>query len=492
MTVHSGSVWGKRGHEGDGSAVMEISAGGGFEIEVVGESHYQREIRECVRAGFDYEESELKASVGFAVRLVREPRNQHDANAIAVSSIAGTTLGYLERELAADFAPTLDELGDAVRVQCPARAFGRRDDKKAPWNFGLWLDLPDPDDLEVALGDLSDTQVREMAQDGGLVRYRDDDSGALRRLPNSQDGPSNRYSAASGGAAALIPVACPGCGSAQTAVPGPKGFRCRACARDVWWINCHRCHKTSNLLGPIAGSGAIEFRCQHCRAKNTINKQSLRAISAEIRRTEQLQAAQEKEAKVAAKHSRVRHAEDRQAEAELLTTVVRETVARLGSVLQDSYSDFAFSPLKRSAPELVFSAATPQQGADEPVLETFLPDEPKGLAALKPGPNGSISSRFKRPKRRFRPRTTSTLARKPNGLRTCGPNATPSTLRLPNATRWSRASTPRSMSWKPSSQRASQTRSSPTARPSSMRCPSPTRRSAPSHVWRTRRNPTSW
>ena len=352
---------------------------------MVGESHYQREIRGCVRASVGYEESELKASAGFAVRLVREPRNQHDANAVAVSSIAGTTLGYLGRDLAADFAPTLDELGDAIRVQCPARAFGRRDDKKAQWNFGLWLDLPEPDDLEAALGDLSDAQVREMAQHGGLVRYRDDDSGALRRLPNSEDSASNRYSAAGGGAAAMTPVACPGCGSAQTAVPGAKGFRCRACARDVWWISCRRCHKTSNLLGPIAGSGAIEFRCQHCRAKNTINKQSLRAISAEIRRAEQLKAAQEKEAKVAAKHSRVQHAEDRQAEAELLTTVVRETVARLGRVVQDSSSDFAFSRLKRSAPELVFSPATPQQGADEPVLETFLPDEPKGLAALRPG-----------------------------------------------------------------------------------------------------------
>ena len=376
-------MWGKE-EQGADLPVMEISAGGGFETEAVGESHYQSEIRECVRAGVGGEESALRASAGFTVSLVRESRNPHDANAIAVSSLAGPTLGYLPRDLAEDVAPLLDRLRSGLRIRCPARAYGRRDDEGSPWNFGIWLDLPDPDDLEEALGDLSDAKVREMAQTGGLVCYRDDDSGALRRLSNNQDGPSDRYSAGGGGAA-MIPVACPGCGSAQTAVPGAKGFRCRACARDVWWISCHRCHKTSNLLGPIAGSGAIEFRCQHCRAKNTINKQSLRAISAEIRRAEQVRAAQEKEAKVAEKLSRVRHAEDRQAEAELLTTVVRETVARLGRVLQDSSSDFAFSRLKRSAPELVFSPSTPRQVTEEPVLESFLPDEPKGLAALKPG-----------------------------------------------------------------------------------------------------------
>jgi len=50
----------------------------------------------------------------FPVRLVREPENTHDENAIAVTIAAGTfidgmKIGYLRREVAAVLAPALDE-----------------------------------------------------------------------------------------------------------------------------------------------------------------------------------------------------------------------------------------------------------------------------------------------------------------------------------------------------------------------------------------------
>jgi HIRAN domain len=50
----------------------------------------------------------------FPVRLVREPENPHDENAIAVTIAAGTfingmKIGYLRREVAAVLAPALDE-----------------------------------------------------------------------------------------------------------------------------------------------------------------------------------------------------------------------------------------------------------------------------------------------------------------------------------------------------------------------------------------------
>jgi hypothetical protein len=46
---------------------------------------------------------------GEAVNLVREPKNLHDANAIAVVTIAGERAGYLPREEAGEWAVLVDE-----------------------------------------------------------------------------------------------------------------------------------------------------------------------------------------------------------------------------------------------------------------------------------------------------------------------------------------------------------------------------------------------
>lgn len=51
---------------------------------IVGESHYQAEIRKC--------------SVGEQVEIVREPDNAHDADAVVVKSSRGRTIGYLARD----------------------------------------------------------------------------------------------------------------------------------------------------------------------------------------------------------------------------------------------------------------------------------------------------------------------------------------------------------------------------------------------------------
>ena len=364
---------------------MVVSAGERFETEIVGESHYQSSIIRCVRSGSGYEEAGLRANADFDVRLIREPTNPYDVNAVIVASVTGATLGYLARDLAAEFAPVLDRLEGRAVVQCPARAYGRREDTASIWNFGIWIDVPEPDDLQEVLSTLTDEGVREMRSEDGLVRYRDGGSETRRRTPSKQQASSNLYSAAGEGGAGMIPVTCPACGSAQSAVAGPEGFRCNTCQRDVWSIRCHRCHKTVNLHGPIVGSGSVEFRCGHCRAKNAISKQSLRAISADVRRAAQAQATRDREAKAAERLSRVQRTLDRQAEADVLTLVAQETVRRLGSVLHDSSFDFGFADLKMAALELVFSPKTATHGTNAPELETFLPEEPKGFAALVPG-----------------------------------------------------------------------------------------------------------
>ena len=115
-----------RRHRGtaDDQPVMEIAAGGTFETEVRGESHYQNAIAACVDASVVEQSSDLACQAEFEARLVREPENRHDANAVAVTSVGARTLGHLPRELAIVFAPTLDRIGALAAVQCRARAYG--------------------------------------------------------------------------------------------------------------------------------------------------------------------------------------------------------------------------------------------------------------------------------------------------------------------------------------------------------------------------------
>lgn len=68
--------------------------------EVVGESHYQPAIKAALDA---YGRTQL-------AQLVREPRNKHDRNAVAVR-LAGQTVGYLPRDEALDYQAVLVNLG---------------------------------------------------------------------------------------------------------------------------------------------------------------------------------------------------------------------------------------------------------------------------------------------------------------------------------------------------------------------------------------------
>ncbi len=375
----------RRRATGDGDRL-----GGKFEIEVRGESHYQDAIVDCVSASVVAQSSELACHAEFSVRLVREPENRYDANAVAVTSVTGRTLGYLPRELARDFAPTLDRVYGFVAVQSPARAYGRRDRPSGPWNFGIWLDLPDPTDIAEVLGDLDQRTIAEMGQKGGLVRYRDEESGDLAPLaPRQSSSTTGRgradFDDADEGMDSVVAVTCPACGSVQQAAQGVGGFRCGACHNDVWIINCRRCHDARKIYGSAVGSGALEFRCGNCRAKNTVAKQTLRAISADARRAEQARAARKRAALAHEKQSRVRYAADREAEATRRSAEIQATLAELAGVLARSDSGFAFNALKAAAPRLVFSPQTPTQAEVAPVLTSFLPAAPTGFGAHVPG-----------------------------------------------------------------------------------------------------------
>lgn len=88
--------------------------------EVVGESHYGKELRGLMPREFDENGQEVIAEV----LLCREPDNRFDRNAIAVRATTGT-VGYIPKEDAARYAPVLDALAANGRVaQTTARVWG--------------------------------------------------------------------------------------------------------------------------------------------------------------------------------------------------------------------------------------------------------------------------------------------------------------------------------------------------------------------------------
>jgi len=127
--------------------------GRGFFIEVVGESHYQPQLRQ------------LQAIAGtdpVRVLLHPEPENPHDANAVAVKTFEGETLGYLTREDAPRYQQTLLALRERGQTGiCSARLVGGDATRPA---IGIWLDL-EPPTVVAAACDVKYTRVRQSDAD---------------------------------------------------------------------------------------------------------------------------------------------------------------------------------------------------------------------------------------------------------------------------------------------------------------------------------------
>ncbi|MFJ5988859.1 HIRAN domain-containing protein [Lentzea sp. NPDC092896] len=108
---------------------------GWFGQEVVGESHYFKELRGLAGATTTGERE-------MVAQLRREPSNRHDRNAVQVL-IERRVVGYLPRESAAEYAIPLQSVERAGKVaQCRARVWWRR----GPGDFiaSVSLDLADP------------------------------------------------------------------------------------------------------------------------------------------------------------------------------------------------------------------------------------------------------------------------------------------------------------------------------------------------------------
>ena len=115
-----------------------IEGDGGYDLEVVGESNYQKHLKKLC-AGYSKEGSRTEV----VAKLHHEDRNPHDPKAIRVD-INGKTVGYLCREDARLYRKRIKKTGhEGIIVSCNAKIFGGKKVglfKKT--YFGVWIDLP--------------------------------------------------------------------------------------------------------------------------------------------------------------------------------------------------------------------------------------------------------------------------------------------------------------------------------------------------------------
>jgi glyoxylase-like metal-dependent hydrolase (beta-lactamase superfamily II) len=136
--------------EADRAWYRELSAAGllvsdspedGVELDVVGESHYHADLAGLMVAlRNDFEATEVTT----AARLVREPGNPYDRNAVRVE-IHGKLVGYLSRDEAADIQPRLKKTERRTRpTYVLARLGGGRVDHGVVGPIGVTLEnLPE-------------------------------------------------------------------------------------------------------------------------------------------------------------------------------------------------------------------------------------------------------------------------------------------------------------------------------------------------------------
>lgn len=118
-------------------AIRMPGTGRGYFFEVAGESFHQDALRALT-------ETEL------TIRLTAEPENPHDANAVAIQSLEGTTLGHMPREEAARYQQLILQLAERGLVAvCQARLTGGTAEK--PF-VGVVLDLDGPTIVASKLG----------------------------------------------------------------------------------------------------------------------------------------------------------------------------------------------------------------------------------------------------------------------------------------------------------------------------------------------------
>jgi hypothetical protein len=122
-------------------AALDLGGASNFSVSVVGESHYQAELRRIAKDGRT-----------FVAALIPEPENPVHPLAIRVCANDGGTVGHLSRGDARAYREVFEKLSKHGKVAaCKGKLIGGYGDKHS---FGVVLDLREPASL---LTDIRDT-----------------------------------------------------------------------------------------------------------------------------------------------------------------------------------------------------------------------------------------------------------------------------------------------------------------------------------------------
>jgi restriction system protein len=328
----------------------------------------------CHVAGVSYRRPALDAadiSPGAPLRLARERDNPHDPNAIAVLAPAGEQLGYIPAEL----CPRL------LATTPPGQAFEESYGAMVLSEFRTGAQSGERAGLRILIGPAGGLTLKVTTED----ETNDTEEPAPQSISSLE-----AHAAATQNApihAGMTVVACPACGSEQEAFDDIAGFRCSACHQDTWKIRCRRCKRASTIFGSAAGTGALQFRCSHCRAKNTVDKRQLRGITTEVKRRTQAMAAARKQSAADAKAAKAQLLAEAQREAEDMNDDLEDQLSSLEGVLTSGIKAqaFSFSLLKADYEAPALDAGALGKVEAEPRQQDFLPTEPHGLSGLIPG-----------------------------------------------------------------------------------------------------------
>lgn len=132
----------------------DVSGGGEFSQEIVGESHYQDVLSEIARL----------LPVGWrhvTAQVALDDGNPHDPRAVAVR-IGGLLVGYLSRDDARLFRSEARRRNWPLpSLTCAAALYGGSPGKPS---YGVWLDLPNLDQIRDCREQITD--ARELERDG--------------------------------------------------------------------------------------------------------------------------------------------------------------------------------------------------------------------------------------------------------------------------------------------------------------------------------------
>ncbi len=132
---------------------FKLKGDGDFDMEVVGESHYQKNFEFiCGPRSKNGEERKVEAA------LVPDPKNLFDPNAVRVE-VQGRIVGHLSREIAKNFRELLHKFGipadTILLVDAEIRGGWKRSDDDEG-NYGIRLDMP--------MGSQAVEQLKEIAK----------------------------------------------------------------------------------------------------------------------------------------------------------------------------------------------------------------------------------------------------------------------------------------------------------------------------------------